>query len=108
MGQVELVFVNQTNDDDGNPIINEERETVKCTLTDAFSQNYYQNQNRDMRRARNIKVAKFKVADRMIDGNRYQLESAYLNGFRYKISNILIDRTSSLMAILDMDEVMSE
>lgn len=107
-GHVELVFINQTNDADGNPVITEYKETVKCTLTDSFSLNYYQNQNRDMRRSKNIKVAKFSVLSRYIDGNYYQLEFANISGRRYKVANILLDRNTSLMSLLDLEEVMSE
>lgn len=107
-GQVELVFINQSNDNEGNPVINEHRDTVKCSLVDAFSQNYYQNQQRDMRRARNIKVPQYSVLSRYIEGKRYQLEYANIGDIRYKVTNILLDRSSALMSILDLEEVMSE
>lgn len=106
-GEVTLVYLHQSNDEDGNPTIEEYTHVVKCSLIDAFSLNYYQNQSRDMRRTRNIGVAKHYTFDHVDGDKRYKLEFADLGTTRYKITNILLDRNSSLKMILDCDEVMN-
>lgn len=108
LGQVSLVYVRHTQDIDYNPVIESVSKLVKCKLMDAFSVNYYQNQTRDMRRARNIVVAKNYSFDVIQDNVSYQLEYADIGTKRYKITNILKDRKSSLQVILDCEEVMNE
>lgn len=108
LGQCTLVYVRHTQDINYNPTIETISKIINCKLMDAFSQNYYQNQTRDMRRARNIVIPKSYSFDQVLENETYQLEYADINQKRYKITNILKDRNSSLQVILDCEEVMNE
>lgn len=108
LGKCSLVYVRHTQDVDYNPLTETTSVEVNCKLMEAFSLSYYQNQTRDMRRARNIIVPKYMSCDRIIENERYQLEYADIGNTRYKITNILKDRNSSLNVILDCEEVMNE
>ena len=108
LGQVELLYVHQSKDENYNPITEEISRTIKCSLMDAFSLNYYQNQTRDMRKSRNIIVPKSYTYDIEEDGKKYQLEYCKLNSLRYKVKNILIDKSTSLNLILDCEEIINE
>lgn len=108
LGEVELVYICQTKDDNYNPVNLSYSRLVKCSLRNAFSANYYNNQTRDMRRTRNIIVSKDYTHDVYIDSKRYQLEYAKLGAVKYSVRNILKDNNSSLQMILDCDEVINE
>lgn len=108
LGQCTLVYIHQSQDENYNPVIEKISKTVKCQLMDAFSLNYYQNQTRDMRRARNLVIAKHNSFDQVVNDKVYKLEYAEIGRFKYKVTNILKDRNSDLNVVLDCEEVMNE
>ena len=108
LGQVELVYLHQSEDSNYNPVIEEHRVLVKCTLMDTFSVNYYLNQSREMKNSKNIIVPKTYCNDVIIGSKRYQLEYANFGTRKYKIVNVLNNRDSSLTSILDTEEVINE
>ena len=108
LGQCELVYIHQGVDSNYNPVIEEHTKTVKCALMDSFSQNYYQNQSRDMRKSKNIIIPKTSTFDVYIGSKRYQLEKVNFGTRKYKVINILINRDSSLTSILDAEEIINE
>lgn len=108
LGQVKLIYIHQTKDEDYNPVIEVNEKIVKCSLMNSFSASYYVNQSRDMRHTKNIIIPKYDSLDVYSDNKRFQLEYCELGGAKYKVNNILTNRNSSLSVILDCDEVMNE
>lgn len=108
LGQCTLVYVRQAHDENYNPITETASKVVKCKIMDAFSVNYYQNQTRDMRKSKNIIVAKPYTNNLVQNNESYQLERVEIGSVVYTITNILKDRNSDLNAILDCQEVINE
>lgn len=108
LGQCTLIYLHHSVDENYNPIIERVEKLVKCKLMESFSFNYYQNQTRDMRKSKNIIVAKTDAFDQIVNDNRYQLEYVLIGGTKYKLINLLKDRNSSLNSILDCQEVINE
>lgn len=107
LGEVELIYISQKVDENYNPIVEEERKLVNCTLMESFSVGYYLNQTRDVRKSKNIVIPTTYTFDVMLGDKRYQLEYAKLGTVKYKVTNILNNRKSSLTSILDCEEVMN-
>ena len=108
LGEAELIYIHQGKDDNYNPVIETESKSVRCSLMDSFSVNYYQNQTRDMRKSKNIIVPKTYTFDVYLGDKRFQLEYVKLGAVKYKVMNILINRESSLTSILDCEQIINE
>lgn len=108
LSQCELVYINQSRDSRGNPVITPLLKMVKCKIMESFSQNYYQSQTREMRNTKNILISKPYTEDISIDGATYHLEYVNFNSHKYKVINILVNRGSAITSILDCDEVINE
>ena len=103
---VDLKYVATGKSANGSPtelIITESN--VRADLINSFSQNYYQNNQRIMRQARNFTIAEYLTHDRINSNNRYELMYVEYDGLKYRIKNILKHKSSNLRMILDCDEV---
>lgn len=108
--QVELIYQGQGVAENGSPLILEESKVVRCEELETFSNSYYNDQQRNMRTARNLVVPTYYVDDLIINGKRYELMYVNYHDRKYKVRNILKfngrynQRTRQKM-ILDVQEV---
>lgn len=89
----------------GSPTILEIKETVRCDEMENFSNNYYNEQQRNMRESRNLIVPTWLTTDRTDKGINYELMYVNYLGKRYKVRNILKLRNTRQRMILDIQEV---
>lgn len=108
LNECALVYINQSKDERGNPVITKHLKNIKCKIMESFSQNYYQSQTREMRNSKNIIVSKPYIEDVVIDGAIYHLEYVNFYDRKYKVKNILVNRRSAITSILDCEEVVNE
>lgn len=102
----ELVYVGQGVALNGSPLNLEIIETVKVDEAETFSNNYYNDQQRNMRLSRNLIVPTFMTYDKTdTNGNVYELMYVNYNGKRYKVRNILKVRGTRQRMLLDIQEV---
>jgi len=102
---VELIYQGLGVADNGSPINLEYSEVVRCDELKQFSVNYYNDQQRNMRKSRNLIVPTYLVEDREIEGKRYELMYCVYDGRKYKVKNILTERHTRQTMILDIEEV---
>lgn len=108
--QVELIYEGQGVAENGSPLVLTESKVVRCEELETFSNNYYNEQQRNMRLSRNIVVPTYLTNDLIIDGKRYELMYCIYDERKYKVRNILKfngrynSRTRQKM-ILDVQEV---
>ena len=111
--EVELIYVGQGVADNGSPILLEiSKPNIKCDEMETFSNNYYNNQQRNMRLSRNLVVPTYMTEDVIENGKRYELMYVIYDNLKYKVKNILkfkANRYSSghtrQRMILDIEEV---
>ena len=103
--EVELIFVAQGVKDTGSPVNLEHSVVVRCDEMETFSQNYYNEQQRNMRLSRNLVLPTYQTEDIEIDGKRYELMYCVYDGLKYKVRNILKMRGTRQRMILDIQEV---
>ena len=103
--KVELIYVGQGVAENGSPTILQESKVVKCNEMETFSNNYYNDQQRNMRQSRNLVVPTYLTEDLEISGKRYELMYAMYDGRKYKVRNILKLRDTRQSMILDIQEV---
>ena len=89
----------------GSPTILEIKETARCDEMENFSNNYYNEQQRNMRESRNLIVPTWLTIDRTDKGINYELMYVNYLGKRYKVRNILKMRNTRQRMILDIQEV---
>lgn len=104
--EVELIYEGQTVADNGSPIAIFQKKLVRCDEMETFSNNYYNNQQRNMRLSRNLIVPTY-LTDDIFDceGNRYELMYCNYDCRKYKVRNILKMRNTRQRMILDIQEV---
>ena len=103
--EVELIYQGQGVLDNGSPVLLEKTETVRCDEMETFSNNYYNEQQRNMRLSRNLVVPTYLTEDIIDDGKRYELMYCIYDGRKFKVRNILKMRNTRQRMILDIQEV---
>ena len=103
--EVELIYQGQGVLTNGSPVLLEKTETVRCDEMETFSNNYYNDQQRNMRLSRNLVVPTYLTNDIIEDGKRYELMYCIYDGRKYKVRNILKVRNTRQRMILDIQEV---
>lgn len=104
---IELIYEGKGKAENGSPLTLEITKTVKCNEMETFSNQYYTDQSRNMRKSRNILVPTFLTQDIVENGVRYELLYVVYNDRRYKVRNILKARKTRRTMILDIQEVES-
>ena len=104
--EAELIYEGQRVADNGSPIAIYTSQKVRCDEMETFSNNYYSNQQRNMRLSRNLVVPTYLTED-IIDceENRYELMYCIYDHKKYKVRNILKMRNTRQRMILDIQEV---
>lgn len=109
--EVELIYEGQGVLTNGSPTREQIKKTVRCDEMETFSNNYYNDQQRNMRLSRNLVLPTYLTEDITDeDGNTYELMYCNYDGKLYKVRNILkvgnrkVARTRQKM-ILDIQEV---
>lgn len=105
LSQVELVYVGQGVAENGSPVQLETTNVVRCQEMETFSINYYDEQQRNMRQARNLVVPTYLTKDVDLTGIKYELMYCIYDGKKYRIRNILKMRGTRQRMILDIQEV---
>ena len=103
--EVELIYVGQGVADNGSPVELEHSKVIRCDEMQTFSQNYYNEQQRNMRLSRNLVVPTYETEDIECDGKRYELMYCVYDGRKYKVRNILKLRGTRQRMVLDIQEV---
>ena len=102
---VELIYEGQSVADNGSPEIVTLSETVKCDEMETFSNNYYNDQQRNMRLSKNLVLPSYLTEDRQENGINYELMYCQYHDKRYKVKKILKLRGTRQRMILDIQEV---
>lgn len=103
---VDLVYSGLSQDDKGSPHkVEITEQSVKCDRLDKFSSYYYNENQRIMRKSDNFAIPKIYVNDKVVDNVNYELMYVVYNSKKYTIKNVLNHKTSSLMVLLDCQEV---
>ena len=102
---VELIYVGQGVANNGSPLALEEKLIVRCDEMETFSNEYYNNMQRDMRTSRNLVVPTYLTRDISKNNVNYQLTFCVYDGKKYKVKNILKKRNTRQQMILDIQEV---
>ena len=103
--EVELIYQGQGVISNGSPVILEIKKTVRCNEMETFSNNYYNDQQRNMRLSRNLVVPTYLTWDIEEDGKKYELMYVNYDGRKFKVRNILKLRGTRQSMILDVQEV---
>lgn len=105
--QVELIYVGQGVADNGSPTSLEKKKVIRCDEMETFSNNYYNEQQRNMRLSRNLVIPTQYTNDICCecDDTRYELMYVNYDGRKYKVKNILKMRNTRQRMILDIQEV---
>ena len=103
--EVKLIYVGQSQADNGSPIAHESTKTVRCSEMEKFSNNYYNDQQRNMRESKNLVVPTFLTEDITVEGVSYELSFCEYQGNRYRVRNILKLRGTRRQMVLDIQEV---
>lgn len=102
---VELIYVGQTVAENGSPVEVQHSNVVRCDEMETFSNNYYSEQQRNMRLSRNLVVPTYLTQDITIEDVPYELMYCVYDGRKYKVRNILKLRGTRQRMILDIQEV---
>ena len=103
--EAELIYVGQGVADNGSPFDLEISKVVRCDEMETFSNNYYNEQQRNMRLSRNLVVPTHLTIDIVQNNTTYELMYCIYNNKRYKVRNILKMRNTRQRMILDIQEV---
>lgn len=103
--EVELIYQGQGVMPNGSPTILEKKLTVRCDEMETFSNNYYNDQQRNMRLSRNLVVPTYLTEDVEDEGTTYELMYCNYDGKKFKVRNILKLRGTRQRMILDIQEV---
>lgn len=103
--EVELIYVGQGVADNGSPFDLEISKVVRCDEMETFSNNYYNEQQRNMRLSRNLVVPTYLTYDIYEDEKPYELMYCVFTNKRYKVRNILKMKNTRQRMILDIQEV---
>ena len=110
--EVELIYTSQGVADNGSPFELNIVKKVRCDEMETFSNNYYNDQQREMRLSRNLVVPTFLTQDIIEDGKRYELSYCNYDSRKYKVKNILKYRANRyargntrMKMVLDIQEL---
>lgn len=103
--EAELIYQGQGVISNGSPVALEITKTVRCNEMETFSNNYYNDQQRNMRLSRNLVVPTYLTKDIEQDGKHYELMYVNYDGRKFKVRNILKLRGTRQQMILDIQEI---
>lgn len=104
-GSVTLIYEAQGVASNGSPVTSEITETVRCDEAETFSNQYYTEQQRNMRESRNLIVPSYLTESFVKDNLRYELMYVTYRDIRYKVRNILKVRNTRQKMLLDIQEI---
>lgn len=88
--EVTLIYEGQGVTEDGSPtLLSIEKSRVRCNEMNTFSNQYYNEQQRNMRLSRNLVIPTYLTHDICCEGKRYELMYCIYGGLKYKVKNIL-------------------
>ena len=87
--QVELIYEGQGVSENGSPFALYQSKVVRCDEMETFSNNYYSEQQREMRLSRNLVIPTYLTQDLIVNDKRYELMYCVFDGKKYKVRNIL-------------------
>lgn len=103
--ECELIYQGQGVAQNGSPTILEKTETVRCDEMETFSNNYYNEQQRNMRLSRNLVIPSYLCEDVVENNQRYELMYVIYDGKKFKVRNILKYKGTRQRMVLDIQEV---
>jgi hypothetical protein len=103
--ECELIYEGQGVLPNGSPVLLTISKTVRVDEMETFSNNYYNDQQRNMRLSRNLVVPTYMTEDIEQDGKPYELMYVNYDGKKYKVRNILKYKGTRQKMILDIQEV---
>lgn len=103
--KAELIYTALSKSETGSPVTLELTEDITVSVEELFSSYYYRDNKRNMRKSRNISIPSQYVFDRNENGLNYELNFVILNGIKYQIKDILKHQSTSLMTLLDCEQV---
>lgn len=103
--EVELIYIGQGVRENGSPTELEYKKTVRCDEMKTFSNNYYNDQQRNMRLARNLVIPTYLTEDVNDLDIEYELMYVNYDSKKYRIRNILKMKNTRQRMILDIEEV---
>lgn len=104
---VTLIYEGKGKASNGSPLTLTLTKSIKCNEMETFSNQYYNEQNRNMRKSRNLRVPTHYTLDIVEENIRYELLYVEYFNRRYKVRNILKARDTRREMILDIQEVES-
>lgn len=88
--EVILIYEGQTVSDNGSPSRVYLEKKVRCDEMETFSNQYYSDQQREMRLSRNLVIPTYLTEDVFdCEDKRYELMYVIYDGRKYKVKNIL-------------------
>lgn len=103
--EAELIYEGQGVAENGSPTILQTSQVIKVDEAETFSNNYYNDQQRNMRLSRNLIIPSFFTNDKILNGVTYELMYVNYDGKKYKVKNILKVRNTRQKMLLDIQEV---
>lgn len=101
---VKLIYVGLGIDASGNPQTLTIERTANVNIEEQFSNYYYRNNERNMRKSKNISLANYFAIDIEDNDIIYELQFVVYNGLKYQVREVLRHK-SSMLRILDLQEV---
>lgn len=84
-----FIYVSKGTKASGSPYTEEISKEIKVDITKTFSNNYYFQRGREMRKAKNIICNTYNTEDIVQDGKTYSLMYVVMNNAKYTVENIL-------------------
>lgn len=103
--ECELIYQGQGVAENGSPTLLEVSQTVRCDEMETFSNNYYNEQQRNMRLSRNLVVPSYLCNDITENNVNYELMYVIYDDRKFKVRNILKYKGTRQRMILDIQEV---
>lgn len=103
--EAELIYEGQGVAENGSPTILQTSQVIKVDEAETFSNNYYNDQQRNIRLSRNLIIPSFFTNDKILNGVTYELMYVNYDGKKYKVKNILKVRNTRQKMLLDIQEV---
>lgn len=101
---VNLIYVGVTQDTNGSPIMLTIEREANVNIEEQFSNYYYRNAERNMRKSKNISLANYFAIDIEDNGIIYELQYVIYDGVKYQVREVLRHK-SAMLRILDLQEV---
>lgn len=87
--EAELIFIGMDHAENGSPIKREITKTIRVSLADNFSANYYFERGREMRNSLRLVVNVYHTYDISEDGLTYELRYVVYGGKKYTVENVM-------------------